>query len=403
MTAALERPAAGSGPASGAAEATPAGPLRDGRRRPPASRLRLVHLRALHPGAWWLWAIGLATAASRTTNPLLLGLVLVVAGYVVAARRTAAPWARAYGFYLKMGIAVIAIRIVFAAVAGAPVPGAVLLRLPEVSLPDWAAGVRLGGEVTLEGLMGAVYAGLQLATILACVGAANALANPRRLLRTVPGALYEVGVAVVVALSFSPQLIEEVARVRAARRLRGRPHTGLRGLRGVAMPVLEGALERSVELAASMDARGFGRGASDPGTRRRSGALTLAGLLGVCIGLYGLLDASSPVALGLPVLVLGALLAVAGLALGGRRAARSRYRPDGWGLQEWAVAGSGVAAAVAMLAGAAADPAALAPSTSPLATPGFPVVPALGLLLALLPAWAAPPPADRADSAEAST
>jgi energy-coupling factor transport system permease protein len=52
-------------------------------------------LRPLHPGAWWLWAIGLATAASRTTNPLLLGLVLVVAGYVVACRRTCAPGARA--------------------------------------------------------------------------------------------------------------------------------------------------------------------------------------------------------------------------------------------------------------------------------------------------------------------
>ena len=24
--------------------------------------------RMLHPAAWWLWAIGLATAASRTTN-----------------------------------------------------------------------------------------------------------------------------------------------------------------------------------------------------------------------------------------------------------------------------------------------------------------------------------------------
>ena len=124
--------------------------------------------------------------------------------------------------------------------------------------------MRLGGDVTLEGLLGAVYAGLQLATMLACVGAANALANPRRLLRAVPGALYEVGVAVVVALSFSPQLVEGVGRVRAARRLRGRPHTGLRGLRGVAMPVLEGALERSVDLAAAMDSRGFGRGAGRP-------------------------------------------------------------------------------------------------------------------------------------------
>ena len=351
-------------------------------------------LRALHPGAWWLWATGLATAASRTTNPLLLGLILAVAGYVVAARRTDAPWAKAYGFYLKMGLVVVAIRVVFAAVFGAPVPGAVLVHLPEATLPHWAAGVRLGGDVTLEGVLAAVYAGLQLATMLACVGAANALANPRRLLRSVPGALYEVGVAVVVALSFTPQLIEGVGRVRAARRLRGRPHTGMRGLRGVAMPVLEGALERSVDLAASMDARGFGRGAVvlDNGARNRSGALTLAGLLGVSVGLYGLMDAGSPTALGLPMLAAGALVAAAGLALGGRRSVRSQYRPDRWGAQEWVVAGSGSVAAAGMLVAAAVDPSALAPSTSPLTMPTFPVVPALAVLVALLPAWVAPAP-----------
>ena len=207
-----------------------------------------------------------------------------------------------------------------------------------------------------------------------------------------PGALYEVGVAVVVALSFSPQLVEGVARVRSARRLRGRPHTGLRGLRGVAMPVLEGALERSVDLAAAMDARGFGRGAGDPGPRRRSGALTLVGLLGICAGLYGLLDAGSPGALGLPLLGGGALVAAGGLAVGGRRAARTRYRPDRWGALEWVVSASGALAAAGMLVGAGLDPSAVAPSTAPLVAPGLPVVPAVAVLLALLPARLAPPP-----------
>jgi energy-coupling factor transport system permease protein len=146
------------------------------------------------------------------------------------------------------------------------------------------------------------------------------------------------------------------------------------------MPVLEGALERSVDLAAAMDSRGFGRGATDPGARNRSGALTLAGLLGVCAGLYGLLDAGSPGALGLPVLAAGAVVAGAGLALGGRRAVRSRYRPDRWGAQEWVVAGSGMVAAAGVLVGAALDPAAMNPSTSPLVAPGLPVVPAVALL-----------------------
>ena len=69
--------------------------------------------RTLHPVAWWLWAIGLATAASRTTNPLLLVLVLAVLGFVIANRRTEAPWARAFKYYLGLALVVVVIRVVF--------------------------------------------------------------------------------------------------------------------------------------------------------------------------------------------------------------------------------------------------------------------------------------------------
>ena len=43
--------------------------------------------RDLHPGAWWIWALGIATAASRTTNPFLLGTALAVICFVVVSRR----------------------------------------------------------------------------------------------------------------------------------------------------------------------------------------------------------------------------------------------------------------------------------------------------------------------------
>lgn len=47
--------------------------------------------RALHPGAWWVWALGLAAAASRTSNPLVLVLIVSAAAAVVRARRPVAP------------------------------------------------------------------------------------------------------------------------------------------------------------------------------------------------------------------------------------------------------------------------------------------------------------------------
>lgn len=359
-------------------------------RRLPAWRLP----RPLHPGAWWLWALGLSTAATRTTNPLLLVLLIAVAGYVVGARRTDAPWARAYAVFIKLALAVIVLRVLLQIVFGARVPGRVAFRLPEVPLPGWAAGVHLGGQVTVEALAGALYDGLRLAALLVCVGAANALVAPSRLLRLLPGALYELGVAVTVATTFAPQAVVSAGRIRAARRLRGRPDRGLRSLRGLAVPVLEGALERSLELAASMDSRGYGRRAHvPPGRRRLTAALTVGGLLAVCTGLYGLLDAGSPPALGLPALLAGAGLAAAGLVLGGRRTPRTRYRPDPWALPEWLVAGSGLAAAGALIAAVALGTGGLAPSTAPLVAPGLPALPLAGVLAGLLPAWAAPRPA----------
>ncbi|MER5739853.1 MULTISPECIES: energy-coupling factor transporter transmembrane protein EcfT [unclassified Streptomyces] len=348
---------------------------------------------ALHPGAWWLWALGLAVAASRTTNPLLLGLVVGVAGYVVAARRTDAPWARSYGAFVKLGLFVVGLRIVFSVVLGSPVPGAhELFTLPELPLPDWAQGIRIGGRVTAEQLVFALYDGLKLAALLICVGAANALANPARLLKSLPGALYEAGVAVVVAMTFAPHLVADVARLRTARRLRGRPTGGVRAVLRIGLPVLEGALERSVAVAASMDARGYGRTAHvPPAVRRTTNVLTLGGLLGVCAGSYGLLAAQGA-GYGLPLLAAGLLAAVAGLRLGGRRSVRTRYRPDRFGPRSWLVAASGIAVAVLMIRANAHAPDALHPGVVPLTAPELPLWPALSVLPGLLPAVVAPVP-----------
>jgi energy-coupling factor transport system permease protein len=362
----------------------------------PATRRRAQRLpRLLHPGAWWLWAAGLAVAASRTTNPILLLLIVAVAAYVVAARRSPSPWARSFGVFIKLGLIVIAIRVAFQAIVSAPIGTTVVLTLPAITLPEVMAGVRLGGAVTLESLVAALYDGMRLATILICVGAANSLASPARLLKAVPAALYEFGLSIVVAVTFAPQLVADLDRIRKARRLRGRSVGGVRGTAAVALPVLEGALERSVTLAAAMDSRGYGRQASrSPLARRATATALLGALVCVVIGVYGLLDASAPVALGLPMLVVGLALAGIGFALAGRRSVRTRYRPDPWSWPEWGVTACGAVTAGTLVAMGIAGMGGLIAPVDPLAWPAVPLLAVAAIAVSVLPAVIAPPTPD---------
>jgi len=352
--------------------------------------------RGLHPVAWWLWALGLAVTVSRTTNPILLLGVLAVLGFVVTQRRSEAPWARAFKYYLAIAFIVIAVRVAFRSVFGGDIDAKtmhVLFTLPHLPLPKWASGVQLGGPVTVEGTLGALYDGLQLGTLLCCIGAANSLANPKRALRVLPGALYELGVAVVISISFAPQLVESVQRVRRARSLRGGSGRGSHALRSIAIPVLEDALERSLLLAASMDSRGYGRTAgATQRARKITGVLIIGGMCGLCLGAYALLDGSLAGSLGLPAFAVGTLLCCGGLAVGGRRVRRSQYRPDPWLTPEWIVSIVGILPAVVTLAGVGFAASSLNPSTEPLVWPSLPLLPAVAILLAAIAGVATPRP-----------
>jgi energy-coupling factor transport system permease protein len=347
--------------------------------------------RDLHPGAWWIWALGLAAAASRTTSPWLLLVLVLCAGLVVAARRGEAPWALGFKYYVYLALLVVALRVFFRVVLGGDLGEPYLFTLPEVPLPDWAAGVSLLGPVSTSSVLAGLYDGLRLAAILLCVGAANTLANPRRLLASLPPALYEVGTALVVAVTVFPQLADSVQRVRTARRLRGDPGKGVGALRRLVVPVLEDALERSMTLAAGMDTRGYGR-AGDLSRRQRAvtGLLLVGGLVGIGVGAYAVLDPTAPAFLSTWMLALGALLAVGGLVTAGRRVRRTRYRPTPWGPAEVVVAASGVAVAVLVHVVASVAPRVVDPGLT--AWPPLSVLAVAAMMVALVPAVAAPPP-----------
>ena len=88
-----------------------------------------------HPLAWWAWALGVAAAASMTTNPLLLLGLITCTAVVVDRRRSDAPWARSFGFFLRLALIVVAFRLVAQILFVAPMGTTVLLELPGIMLP----------------------------------------------------------------------------------------------------------------------------------------------------------------------------------------------------------------------------------------------------------------------------
>jgi len=201
-----------------------------------------------------------------------------------------------------------------------------LFTIPSLQLPNWLAGVSLGGPVTAEALLTALQGGLRLSVILLAFGAANCLSSPRDLLRSLPGVFHEVAVAVTVALCFTPALMASVKRLHEARTLRGRPTRGIAGMRGILVPALEDALESATTLAASMGSRGFGRSVGQATTPRLNRALVVLGVLVLLVGGYGLLATSASVPLPIPLAGLGVILVGTGVVRSHRRAQRTRYR-----------------------------------------------------------------------------
>lgn len=214
--------------------------------------------RVLHPLAWWIWAGSIAIALAKASSvPLALSTVGAVA-VVVWRKSENAPWSKSFQWSLKLGMWIVAIRTLTGILIGVPTPGRILFAIPQIPLPTWMPGIRIGGAVTAERLMATAHDGIIIASIIALLGAAASLASPHRLLRSLPVMVYEFGVAVVIATSVLPQLVSSSARIREAQRLRGQDVKGLKNWRRMALPLLEDALSRSLELAAAMDSRGYG-------------------------------------------------------------------------------------------------------------------------------------------------
>lgn len=212
-------------------------------------------VKPLHPLTLWMWALLLAVGVVSLDNPWVALIVVGVAVLLVLVRAQGEPWNATFWWSLRIAGFIIVIRALVGILIGVPIPGTQLFRIPILELPSWMPGIRIGGVVTLERLSSSLHEGTIIATIIILFGAASALTSPHKLLRVLPFFIYEVGIILVIASSVFPQLVQSFHRIRRAQKMRGIEKISIRKL---ALPLLEESLTRSLQLAESMDSRGYG-------------------------------------------------------------------------------------------------------------------------------------------------
>ena len=269
-------------------------------------------------------------SCSLTTKPLVIFGFLILSQLLVVLFHQSANWKKSVGFYLRLGAVILLIRVLFRIVFNLESdPIDPFLNLPTftISISD-SASINLLGPVSALSLQAAITDGLRLAAIVLSVGMASTLANPRKLLKSTPGALYEIATAISISVNLAPQLITSIYRVRRARSLRGQSK-GIKALPGIVIPVLEDTLDQSMALAASMSARGFGRkGKQATLTLNLIRLAGLAAITFISLGIFLLLVTPETRVLDLSLIIAGLIGAFLYIKMSSLGSLKTRYRKE---------------------------------------------------------------------------
>lgn len=132
-------------------------------------------------------------------------------------------------------------------------------------------------DVTVPEVSGALFNALRLAAVALAFSAYALLLDHDRLVQSAGFARRSV-LAVALATRLMPALERDAAGYSEALRGRGIELHGVRGHARLLSPLLAGSLERSLNLAEAMDARGFGRAGATRLPQPAWSALDRAGL-----------------------------------------------------------------------------------------------------------------------------
>ena len=287
-----------------------------------------------HTAAWLVWLVCAMVMGLTTSNPLYLALILaaVWVNFSILARRSevAAMWQPLIRF--------MAFLVILSALLNPLLVHegeTMLFQLPEWKMlvgPDQRIALfTLGGPVTAEALAYGLTKGLGLLCIILTFATFNVSVDSSQLLRSLPRFMYQTGIVTSIAVSFVPQTVLALREIREAQMVRGHRFRGIRDLLPLFLPLLTTGFERALQLAESMEARGFGsrRQISPRQETQYKGGVALALVLLIAgIGWMGFGLHSRWWGCGLVTAAVLLLLAV--FRAMGRQVQRSRYVRELW-------------------------------------------------------------------------
>jgi energy-coupling factor transport system permease protein len=283
-----------------------------------AYRRRASPLHAARAAAGGVYCVGLVVCALVLVHPLEL---LAVGAAVLAAARLAGVGAEVRRAVLPMLVLVVAIAALNAVISRNGL--SVIARLGE--LPPFGAI-----DITLEALVYGAVLGLQLLLAVLVAMLATAAVDPDELLRIFRRLSLHSALTAALATRLVPLLEADARRLADAQRCR--PDEPRRRRVAIVRAVATGALDRALDVAATLEVRGYALGNRPPRARRALSrhdlAFTAAGLglvaLAVAAKLAGLAafdaDTTLHIALGPgEVILAGALVLVALAPFANRR------------------------------------------------------------------------------------
>ncbi len=214
-------------------------------------------LQAASPGAAVAYLGALVIVAFLYSSPLVLGAVgiaAVIAGYAAGAG-SAVRVALRMGLTLALLIAAVNVLVVDRGET-------VLLRLGELPL--------LGRvDITAEALAAGAVIGLRAAVAMVAFAVYSACVDPDRVLRGLRPIAGRSALTAALISRLVPVAVADAARLRDAGRLRG-PAAAPLGRSTLLRRLMAGSLDRAVDVAATLELRGYGLGLprAEPAGRR---------------------------------------------------------------------------------------------------------------------------------------